>query len=202
MVVNSELEAIACHDVRQPDTDRFRYWESAGTCHVAIQSMDVRAPKYEREFGVAQPVMQQMNRIAITPLYDAALHHLNRWVGGGDPPPTQPLIEFAGEPAKVVRDVHGIAVGGVRLPQADAPVAQNSAIPLGEDIYSMLWGSSHPFDAEKLDSLYADEEGYIARFTSAAHAAVDAGVLLPRDVDPAIAEARSEYRRAHGAVPT
>ena len=27
--------------VRQPDTDRFRYWESAGTCHVSIQSMDV-----------------------------------------------------------------------------------------------------------------------------------------------------------------
>ena len=95
MVVNSELEAIACYDVRQPDTDRFRYWESAGTCHVAIQSMDVRAPKYEREFGVAQPVMQQMNRIAITPLYDAALHHLNRWVGGGEAPPSQPLIEFS-----------------------------------------------------------------------------------------------------------
>ena len=158
MVVNSELEAIACYDVRQPDTDRFRYWESAGTCHVAIQSMDVRAPKYEREFGVAQPVMQQMNRIAITPLYDAALHHLNRWVGGGEPPPSQPLIEFAGEPPQVVRDEHGIAVGGVRLPQAEVPVAQNSAIPLGQDIYSMLWGSSHPFDAAKLDSLYADEE--------------------------------------------
>ena len=144
MVVNSELEAIACYEVRQPDTDRFRYWESAGTCHVAIQSMDVRAPKYEREFGVAQPVMQQMNRIAITPLYDAALHHLNRWVGGGEAPPVQPLIEFAGDPAEVVRDEHGIAVGGVRLPQADVPVAQNSAIPLGQDIYSMLWGSSHP----------------------------------------------------------
>ncbi len=100
MVVNSELEAIACYDVRQPDTDRFRYWESAGTCHVAIQSMDVRAPKYEREFGVAQPVMQQMNRIAITPLYDAALQHLQpvgRRVASRRR--VQPLIEFAGEPA-------------------------------------------------------------------------------------------------------
>ena len=200
MVVNSELEAIACYDVRQPDTDRFRYWESAGTCHVAIQSMDVRAPKYEREFGVAQPVMQQMNRIAITPLYDAALHHLNRWVGGGEPPPSQPLIEFSGEPPQVVRDEHGIAVGGVRLPQAEVPVAQNSAIPLGQDIYSMLWGSSHPFDAATLDSLYADEEAYIAEFTKAAHAAVAEGVLLSRDVDPAITEARSEYRRARSGA--
>jgi hypothetical protein len=200
MVVNSELEAIACYEVRQPDTDRFRYWESAGTCHVAIQSMDVRAPKYEREFGVAQPVMQQMNRIAITPLYDAALHHLNRWVAGGEPPPSQPLIEFSGEPPQVVRDEHGIAVGGVRLPQAEVPVAQNSAIPLGQDIYSMLWGSSHPFGAAKLDSLYADEDDYIDRFTQAAHAAVTTGVLLDRDVTPAIDEARREYRRAHAAT--
>ena len=195
MVVNSELEAIACYEVRQPDTDRFRYWESAGTCHVAIQSMDVRAPKYEREFGVVQPVMQQMNRIAITPLYDAALHHLNRWVGGGEAPPSQPLIEFSGEPAQIVRDEHGIAVGGVRLPQAEVPVAQNSAIPLGQDIYSMLWGSSNPFDRAKLEALYGDEESYAVQFTEAAERAVAEGVLLARDVAPLVEEARREYRR-------
>ena len=196
MVVNSELEAMACYEVRQADTDRFRYWESAGTCHVSIQAMDVRAPKYEREFGTAQPVMQQMNRIAIAPLYDAALHHLNRWVSGGEPPPIQPKIEFTGGPAQVVRDGHGIAIGGVRLPQADVPVAQNSAIPLGQVIYSMLWGSSHPFDAATLDTLYGDEGTYIERFTDAAERAVAQGVLLPRDVGPLVDEARSEYRRA------
>jgi hypothetical protein len=162
--------------------------------------MDVRAPKYEREFGVAQPVMQRMNRIAITPLYDAALHHFNRWVAGGDPPPVQQLIVFGGDPPQVVRDEHGIAVGGVRLPQADVPVAQNSAIPLGDDIYSMLWGSSHPFDASKLDGLYADEDAYIQRFTDAARDAEQQGILLPRDVEAAIEEARREYRRAHAGV--
>ena len=35
-VVNSELEAIACYPVRQPDTETFRT-ESAGTCHVSAQ---------------------------------------------------------------------------------------------------------------------------------------------------------------------
>lgn len=197
MVVNSELEAIACYAVRQPDTDRFRYWESAGTCHVAIQSMAVRAPKYEREFGTPQPVMQKMNRIAITPLYDAALHHLNRWVSGGEPPPCQPLIDFAGRPPEVVRDEHGIATGGVRLPQAEVPVAQNSAIPLGADIYSLLWGSSHPFDSAKLDALYSDAPTYVAQFTEAARRAEKAGVLLSRDLAPLIEEAGREYRRAH-----
>jgi hypothetical protein len=197
MVVNSELEAIACHGVRQPDTERFCYWESAGTCHVAIQSMDVRAPKYKREFGVEQPVMQQMNRIAITPLYDAAMHHLNRWVTDGTPPPSQPKISFVdgADGPDVVRDEHGIAVGGIRLPQADVPVAQNSAIPVGPSIYELLWGSSNPFSVAKLDSLYANEDSYIAAFTAAAQRSVDAGVQLSRDIPDQVEEARREYRR-------
>lgn len=203
MVVNSELEAISCYGVRQPDTDKFCYWESAGTCHVAIQSMGVRAPKYKREFGVEQPVMAQMNRISITPLYDAAMHHLNNWVTDGTPPPSQPKIEFAtsvgaegvaAEPA-VVRDQHGIAIGGIRLPQADVPVAQNCAIPLAPDIYSLLWGASHPFSRAKLDGLYSSEEAYIAAFSAAATRSVSAGVLLARDIPDQIEEARREYRR-------
>ena len=46
MIVNSELEAIACFPVRQPDTDRLRWWESAGTCHVSEQGQGARSPKY------------------------------------------------------------------------------------------------------------------------------------------------------------
>ena len=38
-VVNSECEADANYGVRQPDTDRFRYWEAAGTCHISRQAM-------------------------------------------------------------------------------------------------------------------------------------------------------------------
>jgi hypothetical protein len=196
MVVNSELEAMACHDVRQPDTDRFRYWESAGTCHVAVQAMAVRAPRYEREFGTRLPVKKKMNRIAITPLYDAALHHLKHWVDGGEPPPHQPLIDLKGNPAEVVRDAHGIAEGGIRLPQAEVPVAQNSAISLGSDIYSLLYGSSHPFEESKLEALYGDEATYLVRFEEAARRAEKSGVLLPRDIAPAIEEAAQEYRRA------
>ncbi len=196
MVVNSELEAVACYGVRQPDTDRFRYWESAGTSHTASQTQDVRAKKYEREFGAPSPVLDDMNRIALTPYYDAALHHLNRWVNGGTPPPHQPLIAFAGDPPDVVRDAHGIAVGGVRLPQAEVPVAQNSAIPLEPTRGLLLRGSNTPFDAQKLKTLYRDEAAYLSLFEQAAQRAVQAGVMLPRDVATAVDEAAHEYRRA------
>lgn len=196
MVVNSELEAVACHGVRQPDTDRFRYWESAGTSHTAHQTQTIRAQKYRREFAAEQPVLDDMNRISLTPYYDAALHHMNRWVHGGEPPPKQPLIEFAGDPPDVARDSHGIAKGGIRLPQVEAPVATNSAIPLEPTRGMVLRGSSRPFDAEELAALYRDEADYLAKFEAAAHRAVKVGVMLPRDVAPAVAEAAQEYRRA------
>jgi hypothetical protein len=197
-VVNSELEAMACLPVRQPDTDTFRYWEVAGTSHVSAQVQGPRARKFEREFGQALPVTEGMNRIPLLPIYDAAIHHLNAWVNGDGAPPVQPRIEFDAD-GEVVRDEHGIAVGGIRLPAADVPVATNSAIPLGPGIYPLLQGSSHAFDADVVRSLYADEATYVAKVTESARAAEKAGVVLPRDVEPLIAEALAEYRAIVGA---
>ncbi len=197
MIVNSELEAMSCVSVRQPDTDRFRYWEIAGTSHGSIQVAEVRAEKYQREFAAVLPVAQRMNRINVTPVYDAALHHLNEWINGGDEPPRQAVIDFSGEPLEVVRDAHGIAVGGIRLPQVVAPTAVNSAIPLAPDIFSLLRGSCEPFGADMLTSLYADEETFIERFTEAARQAEKSGVILSRDVVPMIDEARRDYQHAY-----
>jgi hypothetical protein len=193
MVVNSELEAIACQPVRQPDTDRFRYWEVAGTCHVSQQALDLRAPRYARDFGTPLPLPPNVNRISMTPVYDAGLHHLNRWVATGAAPPTAPLIDFTGDPPEIVRDEHGIACGGIRLPQVEVPIAQNSAIPVAADIFSLLYGSSVPFPAAELRELYGDVATFVARFEDAARSAVAAGVLLPRDVPTLVDEARASF---------
>jgi hypothetical protein len=160
-----------------------------------VQSMAVRTPKFARDFGMELPVTEGINRISMLPVYDAALHHLRRWVADGVAPPKQPKIDFddAGE---IVRDEHGIAVGGIRLPAAEVPVATSSAVPLGPGIYPILQGSSFPFDAAKVRSLYADEAAYVAKVEEAARAAEKAGVVLPRDVEPIVAEAAAEYRAA------
>jgi hypothetical protein len=100
-----------------------------------------------------------------------------------------------------VRDANGIARGGVRLPQVDAPVAQNSALLLEPTRGLLLRGSNHPFDAATLKSLYRDEADYRAKFTQAAQRAVQAGVMLARDVPPALEEAAREYRRALQYAP-
>jgi hypothetical protein len=196
MVVNSELEAIACYPVRQPDTERFRYWEAAGTCHVSRQAMELRIPKYTRDFGTPLPMPAAVNEIPMMPLYDAALHHMHQWLTTGTPPPTAPRIEFTGDPPEVARDEDGLARGGIRLPQVAVPLAQNSAIPVADDIFSVLWGSSVPFPAAEVRARYGDAATFLARFEEAARAAEKAGVLLPRDVPPLLEEARAAYERA------
>jgi hypothetical protein len=104
----------------------------------------------------------------------------------------QPLITFAD--GDVVRDDHGIAVGGIRLPAAEVPVATNSAIAAVPGIYGLLQGSTKPFTREKLLTLYGDEATYASRVEEAARAAEKAGVVLPRDVEPLVAEAVAEFR--------
>jgi hypothetical protein len=150
------LEAIACHGVRQPDSDTFRYWESAGTCHVSQQVQQTRQRLQERDGILGRPPEGGINRIPMALLYDAVFHHMHRWLADGIAPPVLPKIEFSGEPAEVVRDAHGIAIGGIRLPQVEVPLATNSAIPRSEGIFALLGGSCEPFAAEKVAALYGD----------------------------------------------
>jgi hypothetical protein len=180
MVVNSELEAIACHPVRQPDTDRFRWWEVAGTSHSSPDVLAALSARLTRDLGMPIPMSPGMCEVSTQPVSQAALHHLRSWVEGGAPPPIQPRIEFAGDPPEVVRDEDGIACGGIRLPQVEVPVACHSSVTGDADFQSRLMGSSLPFSVDKLRSRYGDRSSYLTRLDEAARAAVAAGVLLPR----------------------
>jgi hypothetical protein len=192
-VVNSELEAISCYGVRQPDTARFRYWEAAGTCHVSQQAQKTRQALQVRDRIVGRPMDPDVNAVPMGLVYDAAFHHMHRWVAEGVAPPAQPKIEFAGSPPQIVRDENGLARGGIRLPQVDVPLAKNSAIPRGEGIFAVLGGSCEPFAADKVRALHGDQANFLQRFEAAARRAVDAQVLRPRDVPLLIEEARSRW---------
>jgi hypothetical protein len=193
MVVNTECESTSCFPVRQPDTDGHRYWEIAGSSHVSLQGMVSSAPRMERDFGFSIPLkaLGSVNQVSPAPVVDAALHHLQAWLTEGTPPPVQPLIEYVGEPPEIRRDDHGIACGGVRLPTVEVPVAHNSAIQQAPDVFSRLLGFHEPFPVEEVRALYGTRELYLELFEKATLAAEAASVILPRDVGPLMAEARS-----------
>jgi len=160
---------------------------------VSQQSFAARRLMAERDGLVTRPSDAGINAIPMGPLYDAAYYHMHRWLSDGVPAPIQPRIEFSGTPPQVVRDEDGIAKGGIRLPQVDVPLAQNGAIPLRDDVFAYLGGSSHPFGVEKIRARHGSREAFLARFEAAARAAVDAGVLRPREVDRLRAEAADSW---------
>jgi hypothetical protein len=193
MVVNTECEATSCFGVRQPDTDRYRYWEIAGASHVTLQGIVSSGPRMERDFGFSIPIdnaMRAVNQVSPAPVVDAALHHLQAWLTEGVAPPAQPLIAFAGEPPAIERDDDGIARGGIRLPAVEVPVAHNSALQKSPDVFARLVGRSEPFALEDVRARYGSREGYLDRYRAATDAAVAASVVLPRDVEAMMEEAR------------
>jgi hypothetical protein len=198
MIVNSELEAIACYPVRQPDTDRFRNWEAAGTAHVSAQSMRARAEAIKGDVDAPAMDFSGINEVPLNPIIEAAYQHLQTWVETGTPPPSQPRIEFAGQPPEVVRDDNGIARGGIRLPQVEVPLATNSAVAEPNSVMGFLGGSCVPFPPEKVRALYGDADSYLGRFEQATLAVEKSGAILPQGVEPLIVEAREAFEKAIG----
>jgi hypothetical protein len=200
MIVNSELESTAFYPVRQPDSGIFRLWEAAGTAHTSRPSQLDRAPRLRRDGIPSRPPLEGMNDVCLTPLFEAARRHLRRWAEGGAPPPSGPRIDISGDPATIARDDWDIAIGGIRLPGVEAPLAVHSALPLGPDVVSWLSGSSTPLPPAQLRARYGDLDGYLEQLRAATAAAVQAGILLSRDADGELTAATEHARELFSVI--
>jgi hypothetical protein len=86
------------------------------------------------------------------------------------------------EPPELVLDETGNAVGGVRTPWVDVPIARTSGLAPDESPMSFLFGSGELFDAETLRALYPGGSAeYLARFTEALDRVIDSGFILAAD---------------------
>jgi hypothetical protein len=179
---------------RQPDSGRLRVWEVAGTAHADTYTLAVGMTDKGDDPSVANLV------ITSTPLpgliecgapvnsgpqhwvLKAAIAGLNRWVRDGVAPPVAaPLEVDAGPPVTLVRDAYGNALGGVRTPQVDVPIAVLSGEAPEGALLCTLFGTTVPFDEPTLLALYPDRAAYRAAFDAATDAAVAAGFILPAD---------------------
>ena len=189
--------------IRQPDTDRFRSWEVAGSSHVdisfAVESAKVRAAmdgQIEAEALASLPAAGQRSgrcdrpeysRVPFRYVMNAAYDHMVRWIeGGGAPPLASPIdAESVGPPAVFARDGHGNATGGIRLAAHAVPTALNAGQNTGQG-FCRLYGAHEPFDAATLAALYPSHEAYVAAVRDVAEANVAAGYILEADATETI----------------
>ncbi len=170
--VGSILNSYAA---RQPDSNRFRLWEVAGTAHADAHLIGSSA-KY---INCGVPINNGPMHIVAK----AALRALTTWLTTGKAPVTAPRIQVTpGTTPQVVRDTNGIALGGIRTPPVDVPVATLSGAPgPNPSTICLLLGSTTPFSATQLTELYPSRAQYLQRYQADAEATIKAGFALPQD---------------------
>jgi hypothetical protein len=181
------LPVLGYAAARQPDSDHVRVWEAAGTAHADAWMLGPFASAVD----CGAPINDGPHRFVAR----AAIRHLVSWVAGGPPPPAADrlAVEVDGRRVAFVRDADGLAVGGVRLPQVDVPVAALSGEPGPSDsLMCQLLGSTAALPPGRLRELYPTEADYLARYAEAADRAVAAGFALAEDRDELLADARPE----------
>ncbi len=219
LTLQSETDVVAMGSLnaRQPDHDRFRLWEIAGSSHaetyllVASRSHTDRTTVDELAAACGPtttplgPLMPCERPINSGPqqhyVAQAAIEGLDTWVRDGAAPPEAPRLEVVpGPPPRLALDEHGIARGGVRTGWVDAPAAVLSGLGQEGAVFAFLFGTTVALDDATLGSLYpGGVSDYVERFSAATRAAVEAGFLLAEDVPEMVALAEAMFPRVAAA---
>ncbi|MFV0315420.1 MAG: alpha/beta hydrolase domain-containing protein [Microthrixaceae bacterium] len=188
MVVETEGDLLAYINyfpARQPEADNLRVWEIAGSAHA---DLDQVGEAFESTLGCSAPINRGQQEYVLR----AALAGLTNWVETGDAPPSAAVLEIdaGGDAPSFVLDEVGNVTGGVRTPVVEAPVAVLSGLaPPGSSVVCLLFGSTVAMDAGQLASMYDDADDYLAQYTAATDAAIEAGFLLEADREAILDEA-------------
>lgn len=198
-LIQSEMDvAVAGGTSRQIDTDRIRHWEVAGSAHADQYLLDSIGSVSGREVGWTPPECgSPYNAMPFYMAQIAAYDHLKNWMLNGKVPPVAPRMQrdWLGS---VKKDANGNAVGGLRLPEIDAPIAKygHANFTTGSlaflDLFACVaGGNTNYFSATKLKSLYPTHADYVSKYKAAADAALAKGYIRPADYLQALKRAQA-----------
>ncbi len=191
--------------VPQRDSDNYRLWEIAGNAHYDAYGV-VKGPVDRGDDPGVATVVEVFDAGAgdlikcDRPINDgpghwvlkAGISALNRWVRSGVPAPSATPIARNSDGTDLQRDEFGNAVGGVRTPYVDAPVAAFSGSGQTGTSFCFLFGTTDLFDDATLAMLYPTRDDYIKAIDTTTDSAVAKGFILPEDGELIRAQARRE----------
>jgi hypothetical protein len=186
-----DMATLRAHLTHQPSGPHYRRWEIAGAAHAeSPRWVPVAPPPLEMGAGCKDPVNTAPHHAVVK----AALHALTRWARGEAAPPQSPAIRISDPvlPDPIERDRFGNALGGIRLPQLEAPTAtldglRNEVANPSPDApnFCFLFGHTIPLDSAVLKALYPNHAAFVKRFGDAVDALVRDGYWLKAEGDAA-----------------
>jgi hypothetical protein len=190
--------------------DRFRLYEVAGTAHsgtaayrwstanmadhaaaggeVVTRSFSGAIAPYTFDVPLRDPQRCQTSEMVseqpiVTYTFHSAFANLDQWVRKGTPAPRAPRIEVAGEgaQARIAKDQFGNALGGVRTPWVEVPIATYHAGHGPGPGCGQNFGYTEPFSWARLDALYGSYKTYASRMSQAVDRSVKERWLTEAD---------------------
>jgi hypothetical protein len=200
MVVEAEGDVIGSNlAARQPDTSMFREWEMAGTSHADAYTLQGLSDPGDGSGALAMFGYMRVptNPFGCTSAINAGPHHwivqaafrgLDTWVRTIQdrnvvdvaPPHGTPLDVISDTPVVLARDSQGNALGGVRSPHVDVPVATLDSVNSGV-FFCGLFGSTTPLTPAQILNLYPTKADFMAKWLGAIYVNVANGFLLASD---------------------
>ena len=150
----------------QPDTETFRDWEVPGTAHADAYNLGIG--DNDNGDGAADAALFQamltppaevyggiitcsspINTGPHTYVLRSALRALDIWIRTAEAPRSKPRIVML-SPTEIARGPGGIALGGMRTPQVDQPVAVLSGVGQTGTSFCGLFGTTVPIEENQL----------------------------------------------------
>jgi hypothetical protein len=188
----TDLTFLGYFAARQDDSAHFRLWEVAGTSHADTYGL-VNGPS---DLGTSPAIVAPIITTSATiincqaPLnsgpqhfvLSAAFAALDRWMRRGRPPRSAPRLEVAaGPPPAIMDDGNGNALGGIRTPQVDVPIARFTGLQGGGSLICLLLGTTTLFDPATLATLYPSHEQFVVAYKKSLRRAVRDRFILGAD---------------------
>lgn len=170
--------------------DRFRLYEVPGSAHIWAGHRAF-TPASEDLIAAGEPgndwatfCVQENTDFPLEYVFNAAFANLSKWIERGKPPPRTERIALDAD-QQTITDEFGNAVGGLRTPYLDVPIANYR--PTSDEITPFttscpfFWGHKVAFDQGQLDELYRNRADYLRKVIRSTWKLVHKRVLLPKD---------------------
>jgi hypothetical protein len=194
IALQNETDVLGSVAARQADSKAYRMWEVTGSAHTDLYTTltgqndkgdDPNFADVKEQKDARPPFISCKIPVNDGPghwVANAALDALDRWIRAGEAAPSAPFMTLNEDQTDFVLDSLGNAVGGIRTPYVDAPVAVLRGVgqPPANPFCGLL-GTTKLFEDTLLSSLYRDKQAYIDAIDGASDAAVTAGFLRPVD---------------------
>jgi len=192
-----------------PPAKNYRYWDVAGADHVDREMYDRIYPispdlvksraagdgafPWQVAAGATLELYSpygwfcddaSIPELGLPAVERSAYRLLNKWVAKGSTPPIAPYLQRSPD-GSLVLDGDENALGGIRLPEIQAAIAQYSG-----GFFGNCTDSHHAFSASRLAALYPSQSSYLNAFTKAAKDAVKAGYISSDDAEDMVSRAQ------------